>query len=105
MRRSVQVLMLVLLLGQVGGFYVMAGGDPCLNPCEDDAQGQDCPPACPTCSCSLRSNSILAAPAVVESGLPPMVVEAFTQPERHLDDPGPREILHVPIAHAVSLIG
>ena len=105
MRRAVHVLMLLLLLGQVGGFHALAGGDPCANPCEDDDDGQDCPPACATCSCSLRTNSILAAPAGLASGSPPIVLEAFAHPERRFDDPGPREILHVPIAQLVSLIG
>jgi hypothetical protein len=97
--------MLLLLFGQVGGVYALAGGDPCLNPCEDDTDGKDCPPACPSCSCSLRSNSILTTPAGVATAPPPTTLDALTPPERRLDDPGPREILHVPIAHLVSLSG
>ena len=91
--------MLFLVLGQAVGLERMLGEDACDPGCEDDAEGRDCPPACPTCACSPRlAPSVPSAPPAAFA-LPPAPARlAFPETDRTPSVPDPREILRVPIA-------
>jgi hypothetical protein len=94
--RVVSLLLLILMLGQAAGLS-FAGEGACAEGCEDDGQGKDCPPVCPTCTCASRpaSTPLDSQPAVVP--LPPLMkVVAAVLRERFPTSPDPREIIHVP---------
>ena len=90
--------MLAFVLGQAVDFDVLAGADACAADCEDEAQGKDCPPVCPTCACTLRAAPSLAPhlAALRPPGSPTallLVVEADAMPP----SPDLGDALHVPI--------
>jgi hypothetical protein len=97
MRRAVLLLMLALVLGPAVGLDLALGEDACAQDCPDDADGRQCPPLCPDCTCSLRPASLLPAGPPVIVLLPTHAPVLFSESERTPAIPEPREILHVPI--------
>jgi hypothetical protein len=97
MRRAVHVLLLAVVLGQAAGVFWLVGGDACADPCEDDDQGKECPPICPTCACSPRpSPTVPVRQAVLALPLPLIRLVPFAEHDRIPPTPEPHEILHVP---------
>ena len=96
MVRGVHVVV-VLLLGQAVGMVAVGGEDACAAGCEDGADGKQCPPVCPTCSCVphvspamvVSSDGVALLPAAGER-------DGFAEAERTPVSPEPHEILHVP---------
>jgi hypothetical protein len=91
--------MLCVVLGQAVGLSLFVGEDACAADCEDDVQGKNCPPICPTCACSVRSAPTV--PPLTTGLLPPASVttmSAIAAVDTVPPSPEPREILHVPIA-------
>jgi hypothetical protein len=96
MGRVLRVIALVFLLGQVIGAWSSVAADDCAPGCDDDATGKDCPPACPTCSCTVRSASAATTAFVVPHRIPAVRVIALAPCDGAPPSPDPREILHVP---------
>lgn len=90
--------MLLLLLGQVTGLDLGAlrGGDQCEENCEDEASGKSCPPACSTCSCTMRSAQPMLASHATTLVIPSIARVEVAPPPSQPASPDPREILHVP---------
>jgi hypothetical protein len=96
MGRVVKVLMVVLLLGQA--VEMVAGGeDACAAGCEDGADGKQCPPVCPTCSCVPHVSPMMVVSSDGVAVLPAAAGrDGFDEAQRTPVSPEPHEILHVP---------
>ena len=97
MPRVVQLLMLVLLLGQLAGAAGLAGEDRCGQGCEDEAEGKACPPLCTTCTCAPHAGlTTLTGQPGLALPLPSLEKVGFADGQRTPSSPEPHEILHVP---------
>jgi hypothetical protein len=96
-RGVLQVLMLVMIVGQLSGVAQSTSADVCGEDCPDDAQGKTCPPFCPSCTCAARPAPI--APSLHTELAPVLPTPRLVElPERDRTPamPDPGEILHVP---------
>jgi hypothetical protein len=75
-------------------------GDFCATACEDDADGQDCPPLCGTCACAARVMPSLPVASATVTPPPPAETSCAGTLTTWPQEPEPREILHVPISLA-----